>query len=377
MLDTFTPDQKAAILASIMVDEAHGVATRQACQSQGITLQTYLDWKAHARKTLTVPHNGPRFHPERDKRRPREREKTAFELAFEAAKVKTYPSEAGNTTAPPPDPVVPHKDVTEWHGLPEDNPEDLHALAVERGEALPAPVVEALAPVEPKQPDSGPENAPQVIANEDSDMAKKKCPDYSYPEKRGIAAAMYAANPFLWELDQQTFDALGPRPDKDTEKGAYNNWVKYRKALMSPAQVEQFEGFFGGSRKGRTKATGRPTKAETMKEQAEMFAGNKGGIETEQIEVVQAAPTRARKARAQTVEPPPMLPINDAIRGLIAEHETVTTAIANHEATGLAPVRAVRTQGPLDTQALVMENQRLKTALTALTLENLQLRGLL
>ena len=352
MLDTFTPDQRASIVVQIMKEENQGASLRDCCKAQGITVQTFLDWRARARRhnqfdTLHA-HNGPRTHPERQK--PKERPKTALELAFETAQVRTYPS---------------------------DNPEDLHAL--EHGEP-PAPIdspvtieaapepapppVEATPLPEPKQADSGPVE-PQILPLEEP-MPKRKCPDYSQGA-RGVAAAMYAANPFLRELDQKTFEALGERPDK-SQSGPYNKWIAHRKTLMSPEQVKQFEAFFGGPRKGIPKAKGiekpvahKPPSKKARQEQLDMLAA---------------------RANPETVEPavePAVVmsngkPMGQQVRSLVAQHAEVSSAIANHEETGFTMVRV---KMPRDMPGLASENERLKRALTALTLENLQLRGVL
>lgn len=370
MLDTFTPDQKAAILASIMVDEAHGVATRQACQSQGITLQTYLDWKAHARKTLTVPHNGRRVHPERDKRRARpEREKTAFELAFEAAQVKTYPNNVSNNAPPPTvptEPVVPHKDVREWHGLPEDNPEDLHALALERGEVpdnvpanVPANVPET--PPAPPAAIAAPEVSPPL---EEPPVPAKKPAATSGMKPRGPAAVQYVKFPWLLALEKKVEKELGPKPASKSNE--YYPWIKRRKELMSPEQAAELEAFFGVATRKANGAQRQATLARKKAEQAQLPEIEETATSRAVRIEARVEPRIAPRVESRSVPPSP------EVAALTQQHAEVTGQIITHELHGLEPQQ----HASRETQ-LLAENTKLKAALTAITLENLKLRGLL
>lgn len=358
MLDTFSPDQKAAILASIMVDEAHGVATRQACQAQGITLQTYLDWKAHARKVITVPHNGKRVHPERDKRRERERPKTAFEVAFEAAQVKTYPNN-GSNAAPPPEPVVPHKDVREWHGLPEDNPEDLHALALERGEVPANVAAEVPADVPADVPETPPAPlaavaAPEVSPPQEEPPVPAKKAETSGMKPRGPAAVQYVKFPWLLPLEKKVEKELGPKPASKSNE--YYPWIKRRKELMTPEQAAELEAFFGVATR---RANGAQRQATLARKKAEQLP-----------EIEETATSRA--VRVEPRREPREVPPSPEVAALTQQHAEVTGQIITHELHGLEP------QQPASRETqLLAENTKLKTALTALTLENLQLRGLL
>jgi hypothetical protein len=315
------------ILAQVLREESEGRSLRDCCKAQGITVQTFIDWKARAKKHNqfdTLHLNG--IHPERKPARFREEKPpTALQLALEAARIKSYP---------------------------EDNPDDLHA--VEHGEPEPPAASSAPNPsAEPDQAASGPDiqaDSP-ISPNEVTEVAKRKCPDYSLAA-RGVAKAMYAAAPFLSELDQQTFDALGPRPEKSEGK-AYNAWIAHRKSLMTPAQVKQFEGFFGGSRKGKPRA---------RKEQAEPVDSAVGVVPD---------PVRPKPNGKHA-------PAAASVAELAAQHAEVSAQIAGHE-TAQAPRSLVthtpRAHGELG--SLAHENDRLKRALAMLTMENLQLRGLI
>jgi hypothetical protein len=339
MLDIFTPEQKAVILASVMREESEGRSLRDCCRAQGITVQTFIDWKARAQKHSQ---NGARpvlgIHPERRKDR-QPKPPTALELALRKAQISSYPKDepehVGHDEPPP--------HVIDYAGLPEDNPHDLHALT--HGE-----------PENKDVPDS-------PNQNEVSEVPRKQYPDYS--QGGGVTSAMYAACPFLPDLDRQTFDALGPRPDKNVEKTAYNRWIAHRKTLMTPEQRTAFEGFFGGSRLGIPR--GQKTKVEAVPE-----------VEAAPVPVA-AAPKRAPKPKQREeqreiaaargrVTNGPGLPVSPAIQELAAQHAEVTGQLSQYEGGSVGRPRADAHAG---------EIERLKRALMALTLENLQLRGLL
>jgi hypothetical protein len=354
MLDTFTPDQKASILTQVMREESQGRSLRDCCKAQGITVQTFIDWKARAQRHNqfdTLHMNG--IHPERKPARFRkEKPKTALQIALEAAQVRSYP---------------------------DDNPEDLHA--VEHGEPAPpaqssigSPPPPALAPESPpetplaaaapeviKEPvypiyeavsamlETESETQPEpdskpVISNEVTAVPKQAAtPPASKP--RGVAATMHIRMPWLAAIDKRTEKALGPKP-ANKEPG-YTAWIAHRKTLMTDEQRAEIEAFFGVAARGRRAAAEKPV-TKKRQEQASIAAA-RGGIEV--------APVKTNGH----------VKVSPEIQALAAQHAEVTGQIAEYQH---APTRSV-------VRGDNFEVERLKKALTALTLENLQLRGLL
>ena len=340
MLDIFTPEQKASILAQIMREESTGANLRDCCKAQGITLQTFIDWKARAQKHNqfdTLHMNG--IHPERKPSRFRhEKPKTALQLALENAQRKSYP---------------------------EDNPEDLHAL--EHGEpeqpepppAPAAPVVLTSPQPEPEAPASGPDIAPgypiydavhslldkepepkPVNQSDDEGIHMSKATEPSAAGRpRGLSAVLHQRMPWLAALDKKTEKTMGPKPA--SKQPGYGAWIAARKALMTPEQVTEMEDFYGVTKRGpRTKMPPAPVakkqpKPAQLDEQKEMLA------------------VRANGSRR---------PVSPEIEALAEQHAQISTQIAEHN------------RQPNREQA---EIARLKKALMVLTLENLELRGLL
>jgi hypothetical protein len=342
MLDTFTPEQKASILAQVMREESQGASLRDCCKAQGITVQTFIDWRARARRHNqfdTLHMNG--VHPERKPQKfKQEKPKTALQIALENAQRRTYP---------------------------DDNPEDLHA--VEHGEppetptAAPLPAVEPDIPAAPVEVASEPETSAQtepviepVISstNEETDVPKAKTEPMGKP--RGVAAVMYQRMPWLNTLDAKTEKVLGPKPSN--KQPGYTGWIKHRKSLMTPEQVEEIDGFFKANGSGKAKDTGvkpmkrRAPKPDQVAEQ-KAIAASRGGIEVE--------PVRANGRKR---------PVSAEVAQLAAQHAEVTGQLAQFEGASVSHVRREHVRESV-------EVERLKRALMALTLENLQLRGLL
>ena len=343
MLDIFTPEQKASILAQIMKEESAGASLRDCCKAQGITLQTFIDWKARAQKHNqfdTLHMNG--IHPERKPARFRqERPKTALQIALENAQRKTYP---------------------------EDNPDDLHA--VEHGEPAQsdAPETPPAAPPASAATDistrpSGAASAPPVepgspihdavVALVQTEPASKpvgqsrnevlsmtKSPETSTAGRpRGLSAVLHQRLPWLAALDRKIEKTMGPKPG--SKEQGYGAWIAARKAAMSPEQAQEMEDFYGVTKRGpRTKQPPPPVAKRTPKP---------AQIE-EQKEMVSVRANGSRR------------PVSPEIEALAEQHAQISTQIAEHN------------HQPSREQA---EIARLKKALMVLTLENLELRGLL
>jgi hypothetical protein len=369
MLDTFTPEQKASILAQIMKEESSGASLRECCRAQGITLQTFLDWKASARRHNqfdTLHLNG--IHPERKPSRFRhEKPKTALQIALETAQRRSYP---------------------------EDNPEDVAAVrAMERGEpvptatppdmppetppAAPPPAVDVPIAAAPPEAASEPENPPPPQIEPSYpiyDAVRGMLEQQPEPDKepvnsiikdevitvpksenvikpRGIAATMHNAMPWLAAVERKTEKAMGPKPA--SKAPGYYAWIAHRKELMTPEQKAEIETYFGVNRRGaRATKPDAPTarrapKPAQVEEQREMVA-------------------------ARVTNGPRKVPASPRVNELVNQHAELSAQIADHQQLGL-----VRAHAPREHGGLVTENERLKRALTALTMENLQLRGLL
>lgn len=349
MLDIYSTEQKVSILTQIMKEESTGASLRDCCKAQGITLQTFIDWKARAQKHNqfdTLHLNG--VHPERKPSRFRhEKPKTALQLALENAQRKHYP---------------------------DDNPEDLHAL--EHGEpepmlaaevapepppepptAAPLPVDKLYIPIEAREVASGPviepvypiydsvrsmldkepEPNPVNQSNEVIDMPKAT-ESSAAGRPRGLSAVLHQRMPWLAALDKKTEKTMGPKPA--SKQPGYGVWIAARKALMTPEQIEEMEDFYGVNRRGPRTKMPPPPVAKKQPKPAQL---------AEQKEIVAS---RANGSR----------PVSPEIEALAEQHAHVSTQIAEHN------------RQPNREHA---EIARLKKALMVLTLENLELRGLL
>lgn len=439
MLDMFSPDQKASILASVMTQEAAGTTTRDACRAQGITLQTYLDWKADARKrhdsTLTLT-NGSRFRAKNKVRR--EAQKTAMQLALEAAQQKTEAqAENGHDieVQPPHHYTVPVQTPDEFKaralmlpqrplldGLPEDNPEDLAALA-EPHIYTPPPVIEkpslpaslaarqlplyapAVAPAVPVAPpvqasaDESMQDSPETRNGaENGPIEEKESIVPKNPNRaQGVQAALVAAMPWLPALDAKTEKKLGiKKPAKGTP--GYTTFLKTRRALMTPEQGEQLAAFYApGKQQATVAAKSAAAKAATAAKKAANGAhepkaaapAKRAPYKTKRRMAEQAGIIESQIKAAGQMAPRP-LAATPAMQELLVEHADVTAQL---ELATTAPQDAAPngyTQGVkidagghlVDSQPgreamLLAEIEKLKRALTAITLENLKLRGLL
>jgi hypothetical protein len=172
-------------------------------------------------------------------------------------------------------------------------------------------------------------------------------------KRRGIAAALYAALPWLNAISAKCEKAHGPCPVKRENPSGYARWVKQRAHLMTEAQRTELAAFYK-----RPLEVAKATRAAAK-------AGKVNGVgKVEKVEA-EAVPKVTRKTPAGVIP--------DTIQPLVAQHAATSLAIANHEETGLQ----IRVHPPRDVNNLLNENARLKQALTALTIENLQLRGIL
>jgi hypothetical protein len=337
MIDIFTPEQKASILTQVMREEAEGRTLRDCCRAQGITVQTFIDWKARAQKhnqfdTLHMRGVHPERQPAPYRRQREEKPKTALQLALEDAGRRNYPA---------------------------DNPDDLRA--VEHGEPEP-PIAAPLPSVDPHlsatltEPGSSPRNLSTEPAqqpdkpqcdNEDSTM-RKTTTETVTTGPRGIAGAMYKRMPWLAAVEKKTEKALGPKPG--AKEPGYGVWLAHRKELMTDEQKAEMEGFFGiSARREKNEARAAAPKAPVKR-------APKAAQLAEQREI---AATRAKRA-----------PVSPEVQTLTAQHAEVSSQLAEYEAPRVTRSAAVA-------RAEAGEIERLKKALMALTLENLQLRGLL
>jgi hypothetical protein len=354
MLDLFTPEQKASILVQILREESEGHNLRDCCRAQGITVQTFMDWQASARRhnqfdTLHMRGVHPERKPAPYRRERQDKPKTALQLALENAQRRTYPA---------------------------DNPDDLHAAehgepdtqAVHQADTRTGPPETRTAPplppgkadllTEPPEPASAPDN-PIPAEKSKSEPDKPQCDneDMTVPKAttqtettgpRGIAGAMYKRMPWLAAVEKKTEKALGPKPG--AKEPGYGAWLAHRKELMTDEQKTEMEGFFG------IRARREKNEARAAAPKAPVKRAPKPAQLAEQREI---AATRAKRA-----------PVSPEVQSLTAQHAEVSSQLAEYEAPRVTRSAAVA-------RAEAGEIERLKKALMALTLENLQLRGLL
>lgn len=328
MLDThFSPAQKASIVTSILREQQiHGADLRDCCRAQGLTVQTFLNWKNQALRHQAfdlhlAQHeevDGNRVEPAPRARRTYEAPKTAIQLALERAQAA---AEDDGEAPPEPEPTV--EPTTQAAPRPEE-----------------------------------PETMPKADA---------------VPPQSPMAATLAKHFPWLAKLDERTTAKVGF--DKPTEKKTpeYMQWMKTRTELMTDKQREAWKAFYN---RGGT----RPSAAEQAAEQTELAAaiaanatapkkrgrprkvynGASGPLSTPAPQAATEAPTLGPE------EPRP------TVAELVEQQHRLDNAIQSHPAHG--PFALVRAQPGNGAEA---ELDRLRRALAVLTLENLQLRGLL
>jgi hypothetical protein len=352
MLDIYSTEQKVSILTQIMREESTGASLRDCCKAQGITLQTFIDWKARAQKNNHLDARPTLKLPKVRQPKP----PTALELALKKAQINSYPTDN-------PDDVraleqgEPEPHAIDYAGLPEDNPEDLHAVTHGEPPAAPAPVAVSSSPPEPEQAASGPyrpgypvydavvsllDKEPELKPVEQSnDEVLSMATDKTGASRpRGLSAVLHQRMPWLAGLDKRTEKTMGPKPASKAQ--GYGAWIAHRKTLMTPEQALEMEDFYGINRRGSKTKTPPPAVAKRTPKPAQI---------EEQKEMVSKR-TNANGSR----------PVSPEIEALAEQHAQVTSQIVQHER-----------HGPRE----LSEIDKLKRALTALTIENLQLRGLL
>lgn len=304
MLDThFSPAQKASIVTSILREQQHGADLRDCCRAQGLTVQTFLNWKNQAlRHQAFELHLGQHEEVDGNRAAP----KTAIQLALERAQAA---AEDDGEEPPEPEPT------TQAAPLPEDIP--------------PMPKVDTV------------------------------------PLQSRMAATLAKHFPWLAKLDERTTAKVGF--DKPTEKTTpeYKQWIQTRTELMTDKQREAWKAFYN---RGGT----RPSAAEQAAEQAELAAAIAANATAPKkrgrpAKVNGHAPQAATEAPTLGAEEP-----RPTVAELVEQQHRLDNAIQSHPAHG--PFALVRAQPGNGAE---VELDRLRRALAVLTLENLQLRGLL
>lgn len=343
----FSHAQKAVILSSILREHhEHGHDLRDCCRAQGIQLQTFNKWRNQARSQSELERlnlHGPE-HDEHDPHEPN------GNLAV--------PDEA-----PPPEVNGNCTHYTSPHGLTNDKrreaPKTAIQLALERARAATLP--EHDPDDEEPEPERGPALGPSTTPTPpEVSMAEPTTEPPRRTAAERMADTLAARFPWLAKLEERTAAKIGyPKPAPNASGGTYQAWTKLRAELMTDKQREAWQTFYARARPDFK------TKEQLALAQARAEAPPKPA----------KAPTPAKLGRPPKVNGH-AAPLPDY--QLLAEQRAeVERTIAAHPATVALAVLSEpgpRHQPHSNHEA---ELDRLRRALAVLTLENLQLRGLL
>jgi transposase-like protein len=328
MLNAFTPESKAQIVTSILRESANGSDLRACCRAQGITYQTFIDWRCWAQKENRL--NG----HEATARKVRIPD-PPLQNALQAALTKVAEVAQG------PDLENPPPFVREAASGPDAAPARYSHEAPDAD--FMAAVERDIAALE-----AGPAVEPAANPNEGLDMPRKELE----PEQSSMARVLAQRFPWLAEVEARAVEQFGPKPDRLDAKVAYTQWTKNRKGLMTKKQAVEFAAFYGRVPAG-TAEPAKPAKP--------------------------AKPTNGARA-----------PHGPEVEALQAQHAEVQQAMALHpdgltHAIQIEPItaqpRRVEQHVPWIMQAtpddMAAEITRMQRMITVLTAENMRLRGIL
>jgi len=370
MLNLYSPETKAQIVTSILREAANGADVRACCHSQGITYQTFIDWRSWAQKAN-------RLHGHESINKKVKRSDPPLQNALQAALTKVVEVAQGPDREDPP--PLPRPDLVAastgfdlpgpFCGADMPAPDADFMAAVERDIA--AQEQAQAAPVAPE-----PEPITEPISNPDEgvDMPRKKVE----PELSRMARTLAARFPWLAELDARTNREFGPKPHRLDDTKGYNQWTQYRKSLMSKKQAAEFAAFYGPNRGKRGVTQDTPAAASKLEKSA-------NGVEAKVEKLLTRAAhsngtdlAHQRLGRALVKDPEVMQATIETLR---AQHNEVQQELALHpealaQAIHVEPITAAprRVATSADMAAEINRMQRIITVLTA---ENMRLRGLL
>ena len=342
MLNLFTPESKAQIVTSILRETANGADLRACCRSQGITYQTFIDWRSWAQKENRLSGHEATAKKARVPDPP-------LQNALQAALTKVVEVAQGPDLENPP-PFIPSPEkfkASTGFNLPGP------FCAAD----MPAPDADFMAAVERDIEAQETQSKPAVDPNEGDDMPRKKVD----PEQTSMARVLAERFPWLAAVEAQAVAQFGPKPDRIRDMPAYNRWTTSRRSLMTAQQAAEFGACYGRGP-----------------------AAKKRG------------PNAAKTAEpAKPAKPAKPVPNGAEVTALKAQHADVQQALALHpeglhHAIQIEPVTAapqaqrgvpigkhvpwIMQATPEDMAAEITRMQRIITVLTA---ENMRLRGIL
>ena len=344
MLNLFTPESKAQIVTAILRETANGADLRACCRSQGITYQTFIDWRSWAQKENRLSGHEATARKARVPDPP-------LQNALQAALTKVVEVAQGpDLENPPPFIPSPEKFKTST-GF--DLPGPFCAAD------MPAPDADFMAAVErdiaAQETQSKPAVEPAADPNEGDDMPRKKME----PEQTSMARVLAERFPWLADVEARAVAQFGPKPDRIRDMPAYNRWTTSRRSLMTKEQAAEFGAFYGRGP-----------------------AAKKRGPAAEPAKTAKPAKPAKTAKTANGAE----------VKALQAQHADVQQELALHpealhHAIHIEPVTAVqqpqprRVDVPWIMQAtpedMAAEITRMQRIITVLTAENMRLRGIL
>ena len=338
----FSNSQKAVILSSILREHhEHGHDLRECCRAQGIKLQTFNKWRWQARTQADMErlalHNadGHEEHPDEPN----------GNVAL--AEPEAPPEVDGNRAD-----YVPPKPRREA-------PKTAMQLALERARITTYAHDPAHDP-EDEEPEPEPEPGPVLTTPTPTPEPSPEAPMSTLTTPTGkerMAATLAARFPWLAKVEERTTAKMGyPKPEPK-ESGKYHAWTQCRAELMTDKQREAWAQVF---------ARARPNfKAN---EQAELAKARAEAPPKEPKPKLGRPPKLAKPAKVNghAVE------VGPSVAELEAQRARLNGEIAHHPATEAFVALRERTD-----RAHESEVDRLRRAVAVLTLENLQLRGLL
>lgn len=324
----FSNSQKAVILSSILREHhEHGHDLRECCRAQGIKLQTFNKWRWQARTQADMErlalHNadGHEEHPDEPN----------GNVAM--AEPEAPPEVDGNRAD-----YVPPKPRRE-------EPKTAMQLALERARITTYPH-----DPEDEEPEPEPEPGPVLTTPTPEPSPEAPMSTPTTTGKQRMAETLAARFPWLAKVEERTTAKMGYAKPGPKESGKYHAWAQCRAELMTDKQREAWAQFY---------ARARPN-----------YKAN------EQAEIAKARAEAPAKPKPKLGRPPKVnghaVEVGPSVAELEAQRARLNGEIAHHPATEAFVALRERTD-----RAHESEVDRLRRAVAVLTLENLQLRGLL